>query len=107
MLWFKKIVSIYVSYDSLSQPKNKIIVALGTKEGDIFTPFLISNEKEVDQDGDVLTNIEFMIDPNSVSEGETIFYFRAKPAEGDYDWFTLGSDDICLRVLNPNRPLAL
>ncbi|MDD7692522.1 MAG: C10 family peptidase [Prevotella sp.] len=100
-------VSIYVSYESLSQPKNKIIVALGTKEGDMFTPFLKSNEIEVDQDGDVLTNIEFMIDPNSVSEGETIFYFRAKPAEGDFDWFTLGSDDNCIRVVKEAGEISL
>ncbi|MGN1375524.1 MAG: C10 family peptidase [Prevotella sp.] len=96
-----------VEYECLTQPKNKIIAAIGTKEGDVFTPLMISDAKDADQDSEIFPSFNFNIDPSSVSDGETIFYFRAKPAQGNYDWFTIESDNICLRVVKEAGNLTL
>ncbi|MGM9842774.1 MAG: C10 family peptidase [Muribaculaceae bacterium] len=100
-------VTFQLFYECLENPKNTIVGALGTVDGDVFTPLYISNTVEADQNSVDFAKIDFIIDPESLPDGESILYLRAKPANGDYDWFTLASDDVYLCVSKSAEGMSL
>lgn len=92
-------VTFQIYYESLGKPQNTIVAAIGTIDGGAFNPLYVSDPFGVDQNSADCPKVSFIIDPESLAEGETSLYLRAKPADGDYDWFTVANDDdVYLRV---------
>lgn len=100
-------VDIMFGYESLIHPKNRVVGALGIKNGDEFVPLILSEEVDVDQDSEKYQEFVFNIPPDQLQEGENLLHIYAKPVNGDYAWFSLASDDVCLRVVKSADGMVL
>lgn len=100
-------VDFLFQYESLIYPKNRVVGALGTKNGDEFVPLIYSDEVDVDEESEQCPKFVFNIPPELLQDGENLLHLYAKPASGDYPWFSLASDDVCLRVVKDTEGMAL
>ncbi len=94
-------------YYSLLKPENDVIAAIGTKEGDTFIPLIQTGAMHFHMHDEQALQVVFTLNPDDFEDGETMLYFRAKPAEGDYDWFEIDGDENCLRLTKADGKLNI
>ena len=106
---FSDTVLVWLSfyYISLLKPENDVIAAIGTKEDDTFIPLIQTGAIHANALDYNALQVVFILNPDDFEDGETMLYFRAKPAEGDYDWFEIDGNENCLRLTKADGKLNI